>query len=110
MRRITIEEHLRQLEARRAELGYRDGEPSALNSGRRRSRSKRALLEEIERSAKRAGAANVAKTPSAPRTEPYLTERAARADVSKAIQVLERAGRGNRPIKGDELSRSRKKS
>jgi hypothetical protein len=109
MRRITIEEHLRQLEARRAELGFRDDEPSALNSGRRRHPSKRALLEEIE-AAKRPRAANVAEAPLAVRTESYFARRAARDDTAKTIEVLDRAGRGNRPIKGDELPRSRKKS
>jgi hypothetical protein len=75
------------------------------------------LLEEARKLAEEEGIAlnqliNVALAEklSALRTESYLAERAARADVGKAIRVLERAGRGNRPIKGDELPRTGKKS
>jgi hypothetical protein len=33
----------------------------------------------------------------------YFAERAARADVPKALAVLKRAGAGAKPVKGDEL-------
>jgi hypothetical protein len=36
----------------------------------------------------------------------YIAERAARADIPKALRILKRAGVGRRPAKGDELSRS----
>jgi hypothetical protein len=37
------------------------------------------------------------------RTESHLEERAARADVHKALAILKRAGVGKPPVKGDEL-------
>jgi hypothetical protein len=40
---------------------------------------------------------------SALRTEAYLTERAARAHIPKALAILKRSGAGRRPMKGDEL-------
>ena len=45
----------------------------------------------------------VAEKLSALRTEEYFRERAARADIPKALEILSRAGRGNPPVKGDEL-------
>jgi hypothetical protein len=45
----------------------------------------------------------VAEKLSAIRTESFFRERAARADILNAIHVLGRAGRGNPPMKGDEL-------
>jgi len=45
----------------------------------------------------------VAEKLSAIRTETYLQERAARADIPRALEVLSRAGKGNPPVKGDEL-------
>jgi HicB family len=45
----------------------------------------------------------VAEKLSALRTEAYFAERAAQADVSKALEILGRAGVGNPPMKGDEL-------
>jgi hypothetical protein len=41
---------------------------------------------------------------SAFRTEEYFADRAARGDLKKAVQVLKRAGRGNAPLPGDDLS------
>lgn len=38
-----------------------------------------------------------------------LAERAARADIPKALEILKRAGVGNPPAKGDALPRSRKR-
>ena len=44
----------------------------------------------------------VAEKLSALRTQTYFAERAARADVPKALDVVRRAGAGNPPMKGDE--------
>lgn len=46
----------------------------------------------------------VAEKLSALRTESYFQERAVRADLPKAIEVLKRSGVGNPPVKGDELN------
>jgi hypothetical protein len=47
---------------------------------------------------------------SALRNEEYFAERAARGDIKKALEVLERAGSGNPPVAGDELPlRSRRR-
>jgi len=51
----------------------------------------------------------VAEKVSALRTESYIAERAARADLPKALQVLERAGRGRAPEKGDEMPKVKRK-
>ena len=48
----------------------------------------------------------VAEKVSALRTESYITERAARADIPMALRILKRAGIGRPPMKGDELPRS----
>lgn len=40
---------------------------------------------------------------SAIRTEEYFEERAKRVDTEKVDRILARAGKGNPPIKGDEL-------
>jgi hypothetical protein len=68
------------------------------------------LLDEARRLAEADGVAlnqfinvAVAEKISALRTESYLAERAARADVPKALRVLKRAGRGRPPVQGDEL-------
>ena len=68
------------------------------------------LLEETRKLAAQEGVAvnqlinvAVAEKLSALRTESYLRERAARADVREARKVLARAGRGNPPLPGDEL-------
>lgn len=36
----------------------------------------------------------------------YFRERADRADVDRAREILERAGKGNPPVAGDELDRA----
>ena len=71
------------------------------------------LLEEARKLAEAGGVAlnqlinlAVAEKVSALRTESYIAERAARANIPKALSILERAGVGRRPVKGDELSRS----
>lgn len=45
----------------------------------------------------------VAEKLSALRTESYFEERAARADISRALDILSRAGKGQPAVKGDEL-------
>jgi hypothetical protein len=52
----------------------------------------------------------VAEKLSALRTETYIAERAARADIPRALKILRRAGVGRRPVKGDELQGAGKKS
>jgi hypothetical protein len=52
----------------------------------------------------------VAEKLSALRTEKYFLERAARADIPKALAILSRAGVGNPPMKGDKLGRARKRA
>ena len=68
------------------------------------------LLDEVRRIAAAEGVAlnqlinvAVAEKVSALRTESYIAERAARADVPKALRVLKRAGVGRTPVKGDEI-------
>ena len=68
------------------------------------------LMEEAKKIAKAEGVAvnqlinvAVAEKVSALRTEEYFAERAEKGDISKALQVLKRAGKGNAPIAGDEL-------
>ena len=45
----------------------------------------------------------VAEKLSALRTEKYFADRAGRANLPKALALLERAGVGNPPLKGDKL-------
>lgn len=73
-------------------------------------RLQESLLEEARRVAEVEGVAlnqfinvAVAEKLSALRTEDYFRERAKRANVARAKQVLKRAGRGNAPVPGDEL-------
>jgi hypothetical protein len=72
------------------------------------------LLEEARRLAAAEGVAlnqlinvAVAEKLSALRTEKYFAERSARANVPTAFRILERAGVGNPPARGDKL-RARK--
>ena len=67
------------------------------------------LLEEARRVAEHEGVAlnqlinvAVAEKLSALRTEEYFRERAARANIKKAKQILKRAGKGTPPVPGDE--------
>jgi hypothetical protein len=69
------------------------------------------LLEEVRKLANEEGVAlnqlinvAVAEKLSALRTESYFRERAARGDVVRALAILDRAGVGNPPQKGDELT------
>ncbi len=45
----------------------------------------------------------VAEKLSALRTADFFEERRARADIGAALEVMNRAGRGQPPMKGDEL-------
>jgi HicB-like protein involved in pilus formation len=74
------------------------------------------LLDEARKLAKAEGVAlnqlinvAVAEKVSALRTESYIAERAARADIPKALRVLKRAGVGRPPMKGDEMPESKRK-
>src|ERR1700719_3455281 len=68
------------------------------------------LLEEARKAAESEGVAlnqliNVALAEkiSALRTEEYFQERIRRADRAETLRILDRAGKGNPPLKGDEL-------
>ncbi|MFN8683593.1 toxin-antitoxin system HicB family antitoxin [Paracoccus sp. P2] len=68
------------------------------------------LLEEARKVAETEGVAlnqlinvAVAEKLSALRVESYFEERAARADIPKALDVLKRAGKGRKPMLGDEM-------
>jgi len=68
------------------------------------------LLEELRRVAETEGVAlnqlinvAVAEKVSALRTGEYFRERGRRADRAATLRILERAGKGNPPMKGDEL-------
>jgi hypothetical protein len=71
------------------------------------------LLEEARRLAKEEGVAlnqfinvAVAEKLSALRTERYFRERGAKGDIGRALEILDRAGVGNPPRKGDEIAES----
>ena len=68
------------------------------------------LLEEARKAAELEGVAlnqllnvAVAEKVSALRTEDYFRERARRADRAATLRILNRAGKGNPPVEGDEL-------
>lgn len=68
------------------------------------------LLEEARKIAETEGVAlnqfinvAVAEKVSALRTKAYFQERAVRADMPKALEVLKRAGKGEPPVEGDEI-------
>ena len=52
----------------------------------------------------------VAEKISALRTEKYFADRAARANIPKALDILGRAGVGNRPMKGDKVRRGSRRT
>jgi hypothetical protein len=68
------------------------------------------LLDELRKAAEAEGVAlnqlinvAVAEKVSALRTEDYFRERGRRADRAETLRILERAGKGSPPMKGDEL-------
>ena len=77
-------------------------QPSLLQEARKLAESEGVALNQLINLA-------VAEKVSALRTESYIAERAARANISKALGILKRAGVRQRPMKGDELSRSTSK-
>jgi len=75
------------------------------------------LLDEARKAAEAEGVAlnqlinvAVAEKLSALRTEKYFAERAGRANILKALDILKRAGVGNPPGKGDKLPRAGKRA
>ena len=77
-------------------------QPSLLDEARRVAEAEGVALNQLINVA-------VAEKVSALRTESYIAERAARANVPKALSILKRAGVGRRPAKGDEMPRSSRK-
>ena len=68
------------------------------------------LLEELRKAAAAEGVAlnqlinvAVAEKVSALRTEAYFQERGRRASRTETLRILRKAGKGNSPVKGDEL-------
>ena len=68
------------------------------------------LMEEARKAAESEGVAlnqlinvAVAEKVSALRTEEYFQERIRRADRPETLRILDRAGKGNPPMEGDEL-------
>jgi len=78
-------------------------QPSLLDEARQMAEAEGVALNQLINVA-------VAEKLSALRTEKYFLERAARADIPKALATLKRAGVGNPPMKGDKLGRSRKRA
>ena len=72
-------------------------QPSLLDEARKLAEAEGVALNQLINVA-------VAEKLSALRTESYFAERAARADVGAALDVLKRAGTGQPPVEGDELS------
>lgn len=77
-------------------------QPSLLDEARKLAEAEGVALNQLINVA-------VAEKVSALRTESYIAERAARADVPKALRILKRAGVGSRPVKGDEIFRPKRK-
>jgi hypothetical protein len=77
-------------------------QPSLLEEARKLARAEGAALNQLINVA-------VAEKPSALRTESYFAERARRALVPKALEILKRAGAGKPPTMGDEIKRRRKR-
>jgi hypothetical protein len=77
-------------------------QPSLLEEARKLAESEGVALNQLINVA-------VAEKLSALRTEDYFSQRAARANVPKALRILKRAGAGNPPMKGDELSSTRRR-
>ncbi|MBL6617363.1 MAG: toxin-antitoxin system HicB family antitoxin [Reyranella sp.] len=77
-------------------------QPSLLDEARRLAEAEGVALNQLINVA-------VAEKVSALRTEQYLAERAARADLPKALAILRRAGVARPPMKGDELIQPRRR-
>lgn len=70
-------------------------QPSLLDEARKVAQTEGVALNQLINVA-------VAEKLSALRTESYFQERAARADIPRALAILDRAGTGNSPSPGDE--------
>jgi hypothetical protein len=77
-------------------------QPSLLDEARKLAESEGVALNQLINVA-------VAEKISALRTESYIAERAARANIPKALAILRRAGVGKPPMKGDELPEPRRR-
>jgi len=75
-------------------------QPSLLEEARKLAESEGVALNQLINVA-------VAEKLSALRIEDYFSQRAARANLPKALRSLKRAGVGNPPMKGDELRAKR---
>jgi hypothetical protein len=77
-------------------------QPSLLDEARKLAEAEGVALNQLINVA-------VAEKVSALRTESYIAERAARADVPKALRILKRSGVGRAPMKGDEMPKAKRK-
>jgi len=77
-------------------------QPSLLEEARKLAHAEGVALNQLINGA-------VAEKLSALRTESYFAERARRASVPKALNVLKRAGAGRSPMKGDAVAAKRKR-
>ncbi len=77
-------------------------QPSLLDEARKLSEAEGVALNQFINVA-------VAEKVSALRTESYIAERASRADLPNALQVLKRSGRDRAPVKGDEMPNAKRK-
>jgi hypothetical protein len=75
-------------------------QPSLLDEARRLAEAEGVALNQLINVA-------VAEKLSALRTEKYFVDRAARANIPQALAILERAGVGRSPVKGDKMRRKR---
>lgn len=75
-------------------------QPSLLEEARKLAQSEGVALNQLINVA-------VAEKLSALRTEDYFGQRAARANLPKALKLLKRAGVGKPPMKGDKLKSKR---
>ena len=75
--------------------------PSLFNEARQAAEAEGLPLSQLINAA-------VAEKLSALRTEKYVAERGGRASIPKTLDILKRAGVGNRPAKGDRLRRGGK--
>jgi len=76
-------------------------QPSLLDEARKLAETEGVALNQLINVA-------VAEKVSALRTESYIAERAARADVPKALRVLKRAGVGRTPLDGDQMPEAKR--
>src|SRR5258707_12971700 len=94
----NLEEHV----MRRSNFALRL-QPSLLDEARQMAEAEGVALNQLINVA-------VAEKLSALRTEKFFMDRAARANIPKAIAILRPAGVGNPPMKGDKLRRAKKRA